>query len=244
VSDTDWYAIFKQSLDVDLPESTMTPEQVDVLIADIIAGRIEIPDIPRPRRSRRRWIAAGAAVTVLAGGTAVAALWNGAKPTHPEAGIACHASADPKGDAEVIPPAKDPLAACAQLWLAGVLPDLVHGSPATDVAPPLFACVGPGGDLDVFPSLADPPISCDNLGLVKADTDLIADPTVVLQDRLSNDINLPCVDLNTARQLARKALTDLGLADWTVTVRDNVGDCVKAGEDPDTKSVYLLSLPT
>jgi hypothetical protein len=244
VSDTDWYAIFKQTLEADLPESTMTPEQVDVLIADIIAGRIEIPDVPRPRRSRRRWIAAGAAITVLGGGTAVAALWNGAKPTHPEAGIACRASADPKGDAAVLPPARDPLAACAQLWLTGVLPDLDHASPATDVAPPLFACVDPGGALDVFPNLADPPISCTDLGLVAADTDLIDDPRVVLQDRLVNDINLqPCVDLNTARQLALKALADLGLTDWTVTVRDSVKDCVKGGEDSDTKSVFLFSVP-
>jgi hypothetical protein len=243
VSDTDWYAIFKQTLEADLPESTMTSEQVDVLIADIIAGRIESSNVPRPRRPRRRWIAAGAAITVLAGGTAVAALWNGAKPTHPEQGIACRASADPKGDAEVLPPAQDPLAACAQLWLAGVLPDLDHAGPATDVAPPLFACVGSGGALDVFPNLADPPIKCTDLGLVDADTDLIDDPRVVLQDRLTNDINLTCVDLDTARQLALKALADLGLNDWTVTVRDNAKDCVKAGEDPDTKSVFLLSVP-
>jgi hypothetical protein len=243
VSETDWYAIFKQALEADPPGSTMTPEEVDVLIADIHAGRIEIPDMPRPRRVRRRWIAAGAAITVLAGGTVAAALWNGAKPAHPEAGIACRASADPKADAQVIPPATDPLAACTQLWLAGVLPDVVHGGPATDVAPPLFACVDPGGGLDVFPNQADPPVSCTDLGLVDADTDLVDDPRVVLQDRLTNDINLICVDLKTARELAHKALTDLGLTDWTVTVRDNARDCVKAGEDPDTKSVYLLSLP-
>jgi hypothetical protein len=180
---------------------------------------------------------------VLAGGATAAALLNRAEPKHPQEGIACHAAADLTTGEVVIPPAPDPFAACTQLWLVGSLPDIDHGGPATDAAPPLFACVGPGGGLDVFPNLSDPPVTCTDLGLVGAITNVTADPLVVLQDRLSNDINANCVDLNTARQLAQTALSDVGLKDWTVTVRDSARDCVKAGEDPDTKSVYLQSLP-
>jgi hypothetical protein len=111
------------------------------------------------------------------------------------------------------------------------------------VTPPLFACVGPGGGLDVFPNLSDPPVSCVDLGLVEAVTDVSEDPLVLLQNRLSNDINATCVDVETARQRAQAALSDLGLNDWTVIVRDDSRDCVKAGEDPDTKSIFLQSVP-
>jgi hypothetical protein len=243
VIEIDWFAVYKEMLEADARDSTMNPADVEVLIADIIAGRIEAPKMPRSRRSRR-WIAGGTAVVVLAGGATAAALLNRAEPKHPQEGIACHAAADLTTGEVVIPPAPDPLAACTQLWLVGRLPDIDHGGPATGAAPPLFACVGRGGGLDVFPNLSDPPATCTDLGLVAAITNVTADPLVVLRDRLSNDINATCVDLNTARQLAQTALSDLGLKDWTVVVRDNTKDCVKAGEDSDTKSVYLFSPPT
>ena len=107
----------------------------------------------------------------------------------------------------------------------------------------MFACVDPGGGLDVFPIVSEPAETCAGLGLVEAITDLSSEPMVVLQDRLVKDINASCVDLDTARQLAQVALGDLGLGDWTITVRENTKDCVKAGEDPETKSVFLQSVP-
>ena len=243
MSKIDWFAVYKESLETDGREPTMNPIDVEALIADIVTGRIDVPTMPRSRRTGRRWVAAGAAIAVIAGSATAAALLNRAKPERSQQGIACHAAADLTAGAVVIPTAPGPLAACAQLWLSGTLPDIDHGSPTTGSAPKLFACVGAGGGLDVFPNLSDPPVSCADLGLVEAIADVSADPLVVLQDRLSNDINLACVDLNTARQLAHAALLDLGLEDWTVTIRDNNQDCVKAGEDPDTKSVYLFSLP-
>ena len=183
-------------------------------------------------------------MVVLAGGATAAALWNRTKPDKPQQGIACHASLQVVGDEQVIPSAADPLEACAQLWLAGVLPNIDKGGPRTDVAPAQFACVGSRGALEVFPNLSDPPTTCADLGLVDADTNLSKDPLVVLQDRLTNEINLVCVDVDTARRSIQGALADVGLTDWTVTVRENTTGCVLAGEDPDTKTVYLLTNPT
>lgn len=243
MTERDWFAILKQELDTELTRPVTPGAEVDELIADIVAGRISAPIARRPMSSRRRWLAGGAAIIVLAGGATTAALWNRAKPANPQQGIACHGSTDLVGDAQVIPPAADPLDACAQLWLAGVLPDIEHGGPATDVAPPQFACIGVGGGLDVFPNLSDPPITCVDLGLTEADTNVSQDPLVVLQDHLTNEINLVCVDVDTAQRLAEAALVDVGFDDWTIIVRDNTKDCVKAGEDPDTKMIYLQSLP-
>lgn len=243
MSGIDWFTVYKQTFSTDVDGPTMTSTQVDALVADIVAGRVEVPEIPRRARSHRRWIAGGVAISVIAGGATAAALLNLSKPAHPEEGIACHITADLASGAQVIPPAVDPIAACTRLWLAGALPDIDHPGRATEVAPPMFACVDPGGGLDIFPIVSEPATTCGDLGLAEAITDLSADPLVVLQDRLVKDINDSCVDVDTARQLAQAALDDLGLGDWTITVRDNTTDCVKAGEDPETKTVFLQSVP-
>ena len=203
MSNIDWFAVYKQSLPTDVGEPDMTSAQIDALVADIVAGRVEVPEMPRSARSRRRWIAGGVAISVIAGGATAAALLNRSRPAHPEQGIACHIAADIASGAQVIPPGVDPLSACTQLWLTGALPDIDHPGRPTEVAPPMFACVDPGGGLDVFPIISEPAATCAGLGLVEAITDLSGDPLVVLQDRLVNDINDSCVDLDTARQLAQ-----------------------------------------
>jgi hypothetical protein len=71
-----------------------------------------------------------------------------------------------------------------------------------------------------------------------------SDPLVVLQERLASEINATCTDLDTARKLAETALAGVGLEDWTVTVRPDTRGCVIAGQDPETQSVYLFSLPS
>ncbi len=59
---------------------------------------------------------------------------------------------------------------------------------------------------------------------------------------METDINSTCTDLESARKFAEQALADLVLEHWTVTVRPDAKNCVKAGEDPVNKSVYLFSL--
>jgi len=243
VSEIDWFAILKQMLESQRALPPTKSEDVEVLIADIVTGRITAPSPARTRRSRRRWIAGGSVAIVLASGATAAALWSRTKPEQPQQGIACHASLEVVGGAQVIPPDPDPLGACAQLWLTGVLPDIKNGGPPSEFAPPQFACVGPAGALEVFPSLSDPPTTCEDIGLVEADTNVSDDPLVVLQDRLIGSINETCVDVDTARRIVEVALADVGLDGWTVAVRDDTHGCVFAGEDPDTKSVFLITNP-
>jgi hypothetical protein len=235
-------AILHRTLAAQPPVATLGDQDVDTLIDDIISGRLQ-PTSPGRRRNRRRWLAGGSAVVVLAGGASVAALWPREKPSHPEQGIACHATLETVGNAQVVPPAADPLAACGQLWLQGVLPDLEHGGPATDVAPPLFACVGRGGGLDVFPNLSDPPATCAGLGLADAAAVPLDDPLIALQDRLVSEINERCVTADAAHPVIQAALDDVGLSDWTITVRPDTHGCVFAGEDSDNKTVFLITNP-
>ena len=240
----DWFAILKAQLDAEPIEPPPSPAKVESLIDDIVSGRIEAPVVRRSRATRRRWIAGGTVVVLLGGGATAAALWNRTKPAYPHVGVACHASAQIRGVVEVIPVASDPGGACAQLWLAGKLPNAEDGGPPADVAPAQFACVGPGGTLEVFPVFPNRPSTCADLGLVDADTNLTRDPLVLLQDRLTNEINLVCVDEAAAQRLIHTALGDTGLGSWAVIVREGTAGCVFAIEDPDTKTVILITNPT
>ena len=243
MSDTDWFAVLKSTLHAEGSTATMRPDDVEALIADIVGGRIEAPAW-RGIRARRKVLAAGLVVGVLGSGAAVAALWNRSNVSRPNEGIACHATADVAVTrAIVIAPADDPIGACTSLWKSGALPDLAEGSDRPNIVPKLFACVGAGGGLEVFPTVAGVADSCDDLGLIEATGLSIHDPLVALQERLSGDINAQCTDLESAKELARSALTDLALSDWTITIRGDLSTCVIAGEDPDTHSVYLFSLP-
>jgi hypothetical protein len=104
--------------------------------------------------------------------------------------------------------------------------------------------VGPGGGVEVFPHLADSAASCAELGLAGAIDAINAEPSDALHLRLTNDINLRCVDLDSARALVESALSELDLGDWTITTRGIVHGCIKAGAEPETKSVYLFTPST
>jgi Cell wall synthesis protein CwsA len=247
VEERDWFSVLATMLredEVDVP--TMSPTDVDALIAGILDGRIGASGSARPlrRRRRRRWIAGGIAIGVLAGGATAAAVWRSSRPDHPQEGIACHSTAHPSDYTDVIPANADPIAACSQLWSSGAMANGGTAVSATGFTPPaaMFVCIGSGGGLDVFPQISDPAVSCSDLGLADAITATL--PTEALQSRLSTDINLGCRSLDEARSLAVAALTDLGLRDWTVTVHEVVGPCVRAGADPATRSVFLFAPPT
>lgn len=242
VSDTDWFGVLKWTLQSEGPIETMRPDDVEALIVNIVSGRIKAParDRRHNRHTRRKLWAAGVVVAVLGSGATVAAVWN-RSADKPHEGIACHVSADlGVTRAVVIPPAADPIAACSNVWGSGAVP----AGHSTEVVPNMFVCAGASGGLEVFPVLSDAAISCEDLGLSKAIGVLTVDPLVALQDRLSADINANCTDVETARKLAQSALTDLGLTNWTITVRREISSCTAAGEDVDTQSVYLFSVPT
>lgn len=244
VTERDWFAVLKETLDSERPEATVEAHDVEAMIADIVSGRTQAVERPRLGRSRRRWIAIGTVIGVFGGGATAVALWHIARPEHPQEGISCHASPDVVGTGMLIlPPTADPIRACTELWLTGRLPHVVHEGTSSDAVPTLFACVGSGGGLDVFPNLTEPAVSCSDLGLADAIIDEAEDPLVALQARLTSDINTKCLDLETAQRLAHAALSDLGLAGWTVTTRERPRECVKAGQDAGARSVYLFMPP-
>src|SRR5258706_5153287 len=167
---TDWFAILQAQVDAEPVEPALSPAQVESMIAGIVSGRIEAPAMRRSAATRRRWIAGGTVVVLLGGGATAAALWNRTKPAHPQVGIACHASTEVGGDIMVIPVAADPRGACGELWLAGALPNVGDGGPATDLAPAQFACVGTGGALDGCPIILARPTTLAAAGSYDADT--------------------------------------------------------------------------
>jgi hypothetical protein len=243
VTERDWFAVLKSALDTETTVVEMSPDDVDTMIADIVAGRIHAVDRSKPRRARRRWITVGTTITLFAGGATAAAMWN-ARPERPHEGISCHASADVSDVGVVVrPPAADAIDACSELWRTGALPSVVQDGLSQGTVPSLFACVGSGGGLEVFPNLVEPDVSCSDLGLVEALNVGTDDPLVALQARLANDINSKCVDLPRAQQLAQAVVSDLGLAGWDVTIREHAVGCVKAGQDPESRTIYLFTPP-
>lgn len=244
VTKRDWFAVLKETLDSERAKATVASHDVEAMIADIVSGRIQAVERPRLGRSRRRWIAMGTVVGVFGGGATAVALWHIARPERPQEGISCHASVDVvETGMLILPPTADPIGACTELWLTGRLPHVVEKGTSSDAVPALFACVGSGGGLDVFPDLTEPAVSCSDLGLADAIIDGAEDPLVALQARLTNDINTKCLDLETAQRLAQAAVSDLGLAGWTVTTRERPRGCVKAGQDAGARSVYLFTPP-
>ncbi|HEY0519881.1 MAG TPA: hypothetical protein VGC84_10355, partial [Ilumatobacteraceae bacterium] len=222
----------------------MSAEDVDAMIGDIIAGRITFDERSRLHVTPRRWVTVGIALTVAAGGaTAAAAMWN-SRPDRLEAGIACHTSTDTDATAVAIrPSAADPIAACGELWTSGALPNVVGGGARIATPPPLIECIGAGGGLDIYPILSDAAVSCGDLGLRAAVAEPVGDPLVALENRLTDDINVKCVDLPAAQRLAATAVADLRLDGWTVDVEEHPRECIKAGEDATTRSIYLFTLP-
>jgi Cell wall synthesis protein CwsA len=245
MSERNWMAVLTTVLREEAPRSTMTSAEVDTLIADVVSGRIQPPEQSGLRRRRqRRWIAGGIAFGLLAGGATAAAVWNSRRPDHPQEGVACHASARIDDTLTVvIGQNADPIAACAQLWISGAIPGGATGATARS-APSMFACVGPGGGLEVFPRISGSATTCPDLGLADATLDAQEEPFAELRQRLVDDINLRCVNLETARRLVTTAFADLALTDWTITTGDDPEGCVKAVEDVQTRSVHLFAFPT
>jgi hypothetical protein len=245
VTERDWFGVLKTSLAVEIERPTMTTDDVERMIADILSARVGVEEPPRmPRLRRRRWVGIAVVLGVLGGGATAAAVWNAAHPDRPQEGISCHATTDDLDKQVVIlPPAVDAVGACAELWITGAVPGFATNASPDSPSPPLFACVGEGGGVDVFPNVRDSAVSCVDLGLIDLAVTVSDDPVVALQSRLTREINLECLDLATARRVAESIVADLGLTDWRVSVRDHPRVCIKAGVAPPSHSVFLFTLP-
>jgi hypothetical protein len=170
-------------------------------------------------RRKRRWgaMAVSAAVFVgLGAGAAVTATVLDRQPvSEPLAGVVCRAEASTTSSAIVLPAGPDPIGDCAQRWAAGELPLVDEQSEPTN--PSLVACVGRGGALEVYPGDSDE--LCATLGLAAADLDsFVADPTIPLNDRIAEEINMQCMEPEQAAQAAVALLDQMGFRDWNVVL--------------------------
>jgi hypothetical protein len=192
---------------------------------------------------RRRWlVAAGVSAIVVVGGAGVAA-FVGTRPSAPAAGVVCRASVS-NSSAIVIEPTDTPIAACAALWARGDLPEIDRKG--SGEIPRLVACVGERGVLEVLPLSAGQ--SCDAVGMVDADaTGTGSDPVVALQELLAVRVNLaPCQSPDAVTDRVDESLREVGLASWTVEVRDPGARCAFAVAEPTRTRVLLIprSSPT
>lgn len=218
----------------------------DELIAEItgagepnVAPRSNVVAFRSPRR--RRWLVASSALAIVAVGGAGVAAYMGMRPTRPNDGVVCRASAD-NLSAIVVEPTSDPINACAALWIRGDLPDVDDPRPA-DQPPRLVACVGANESLEVIPVPALG--SCADLGMSDADVGAMSsDPVVELQSVVEDRLNAhECRSAADAKAVIVEALKRLNLESWSVDMRNAAADCVLVAVEPSTARVVVINRP-
>jgi len=207
------------------------------LLGDILAQPRHSSDAPHRRRQVLVWALVAALVTAFG--------WALLRPITDPLGLACYAAPDLDADraAMAADGVLDPTG-CALLWANRTLTNNAIVAPGE--VPDLRACVSPGGGLAVFPT-ADNRI-CDRLGLAEPDPASIpaADAVRRLAESLSSRINATsCLSINRAASMAREALDDLGLADWTVATMPTTDGrpCASVAIDNESLTITLVPIP-
>lgn len=196
--------------------------------------------------TRRRLVVGGVLIAVLGGSVATAA-WLSGQPGSPEAGIVCRAAASQSSDQYLLDPNADPLTACADVWLAGILPNPEDPQPANATAPPLAACVGDGGAIEVYPAADD---VCSLLGLLSLETepDLDLDLVAEMQSRVVGEVNASerCFSASEVADELAQLFSELELKEWSIVIGDEIGQegCAKATVESEAKRVVVFFVPT
>lgn len=218
-------------------------DEADRLVDDIVSGRrMERIVASSGRRTRRRWIAFGAAATVFAAGGAVAAyVASRGQPTAPEAGIACRAAADIDASAIVIGTGVDPIDACRELWEGGQFAEMVD----VEGVPDLGACIDPRGPINVYPGGDG---VCESLGLAEADAELSPENKAILalNDRIINEINATdCAPADVVRPIVEQIVVESETGEWDIVTHPEAetAECVKVAVDSAERTLYLAALP-
>lgn len=222
----------------DYLQSTASGLRSDTSSDDLIA-RIAATSAQRPRRSGVAVAAVLAILVAGGGGLAAALVLRTGDVTTPQAGVACRDVFGLGGSVVVAPPSDDPIEECAAIWERGQLPtNTSPGAPPS--VPALIACVDDNGVVNVFP--LPPGESCAGVDMAALDGRPIeSDPLVVLQTRLSDELNLICVPPADAPAAIQAILDHLELVDWTIEMRDDAQPCTRAGIDGTT--VFVMSGP-
>ncbi len=224
--DRDWYGALGTAL---LEEAEATPPidldafDVDEFVADVMAGRFDVPAgaLVRRRRRWKRYGAIGVVIAVTAGGAVAATqLGNDKRPAaRAYEGVACVVEDRWSAPMMARELTDDPIEDCRQQWLSGAMSDGGNGPPL-DVAPDLFACVSPTEIIAVFPRPIRSDLSCADLGLDEADlTNLTDNPYLKLKNGLYEQSKL-CLPHDEAIRAIEDLLADLGFDDWTLAPAD------------------------
>ncbi|TPW15647.1 MAG: hypothetical protein FD127_662 [Acidimicrobiaceae bacterium] len=217
----------------------LEPTQTD---DDVIAYALAHGSRTAVRPRRRVWTAGVvAAVVLLVGSGAAAAIVAMRDGGRPEAGVVCRSAANLQSSARVIPLGDDPIADCVALWVAGELPRVGQVN-AKGSSPALIACAVDDRSIEVLPVTDD--ATCSSIGLDEANiVALVTDPLVILNERLIAEVNPACLSAEAAPDVVRSILADLSIEGWSVVVRPGDGECVRAGLDDATPTVFLFPGP-
>jgi hypothetical protein len=193
---------------------------------------IETPVVgTRSRRGwKRPWLIATAAGVMMA--TAAFAIVHQQRASNPTV-LACYRTADLNGDRAALPPAVDPVAACAAPWLDGTF--------STDGPPKMFACVNRTGVAVVFPGDAT---VCARLGLPVLQQDQTGELQAIvdLQQQLAETFHANCYHQADALAKAQQILDDTHLTGWTVRLAEDFPsglECGTPGVLTDSKTVLV-----
>lgn len=171
------------------------------------------------RRRLRRWsLLVVGGLAIGAAGTAAALQLLEQQPNSAVGVVGCRTGLSlDASDTYVIETRDDAVAACANLWRDGALPDI--DDPRTNGpygVPALAACLV-DGTVNVFPG--DPNAACQTLGLQPADTALSATnrAIVAIGDRLLDSADATeCPSRAEAVNLASETLGENELSNWTI----------------------------
>lgn len=220
--------------------ASLEPTQTD---DDVIAYALAHGGRPAVRPRRRVWTAGVVAgVVLVAGSGAAAAIVALRDDGRPQAGVVCRSAANLQSPVQLIPLGDDPLGDCAALWVKGSLP-LIGELNARGSSPALVACIGADTAVQVLPVTKGE--TCASVGLAPADFAVIgSDPVVELAARIVVEVNSICVPAADAANVIRSILADLSIDDdWSVSVEPGEGECVRAGLDSSTQTVFVVPGP-
>ena len=230
-----------------IPAASLTHDRPDpVLFAAIVSGALDGRSRTGPGRRRLRLLVPALAVTSLVGGPVAYALLRDPAPKPQNAG--CYETADLEARTEVVGVGPEgPLAACAELWLAGVF-----GPGAA--APALTECLLPTGIVGVFPADRGGDVCAALRGGSPTTTRVTAPGVADANERflafrdevLPRFLDAPCVDPRSGSDLVRRELDRAGLGDWRVApAGEFTADrpCATLGFRPESGEVALVPSP-
>jgi hypothetical protein len=146
----------------------------------------------------------------------------------------CYATAAITGDLVGLDTSDDPVEACRQLWIDGIL--------GNGDVPPLTGCVNEAGAAVVVPGEG---AVCNRVGLAELEPGLTAEQqaAVTVNDTLIDLFGTECFDQATAVEEVERQLDAAGLDEWTADAPedfDPATPCAGPGIDAASKRIFVI----